>query len=178
MKNINFTGLEKALDDGCYIKVFSSSMHYPVVRVEKKSDNNEEKLVAYAEGGSVLDALNEASAEILNISLEKQEEEDYFSSDLVNRVVKQGYFLQFFKLANKQVLATICGGDSSHYIPIKTVINSDIKSTYQELNASLSSLNMNYYGPISFYLFAESQMEPINNFLLHQEKIKVKTKKS
>lgn len=36
MEHIYFKGLEKSLNDGCYIKVFSCSMRYSVVRVEKK----------------------------------------------------------------------------------------------------------------------------------------------
>ena len=172
----DFTGLEKLLNEGCYIKAFSCSLHYPIVRVEKKEAKNEkEKLIAYAEGNTILSALNDANNEISNIPLENLAVEK-LENDLVDRVIKQGYTLYLYKLSNQQVLATICGVNDNHYIPIKSVISDDITTSYEELNASLTSFNLDYYGPTAFYLFAESQMEAINNFIARKEKVKQKTK--
>lgn len=35
MRDMYLKGLSLALEDGCYIKAFCCSMHYPIVRVEK-----------------------------------------------------------------------------------------------------------------------------------------------
>ncbi len=44
MKNVYFKGLDKSLNDGCYIKVFSSVMGNPFVRIERKNpDTNKEE---------------------------------------------------------------------------------------------------------------------------------------
>ena len=106
MKDLNFDGLEFALNQGCYIKVFSCSMRYPVVRVERKNENNEEELVAYAEDGIILSALMNASRQIES----KKKETTMCKFTAIDRVVEQGYTLHFFKLSNNQVLSTICGG--------------------------------------------------------------------
>ena len=50
MRDMYLKGLSLALEDGCYIKAFCCSMHYPIVRVEKlNEETGTTELVAYAE---------------------------------------------------------------------------------------------------------------------------------
>lgn len=163
MENIYFKGLEKSLNEGCYIKVFSCSMRYPVVRVERKDvETGEEKLVAYAENGNVLSALNSASSKVIDEISNITDDKIWYESTLVDRVVGQGYTLHFFKLSNSKVLSTICCGGYGNYIPIKSIISDDIKSGFEILNASLEPFDFEISH--DFYDFVESQRAPIEKY--------------
>lgn len=162
MENIYFKGLEKALNDGCYIKVFSCSLRYPVVRVEKKNDNKEE-LISYAEGGNVISTLNEASNNIIN-EISDNSKPIFCDNTLIDNVVGQGYTLHFYKLSNKQVLSTICdrSNENGTYIPLKSVITDDIKTGFETLNVSLSTFD--FECPYDFYDFAKSQTSVVEEY--------------
>ena len=64
MENIAFKGLEKVLNEGCYIKVFYCMMKYPVVQVLRKNDQNQEELILDSKNGNILSALVGASSKI------------------------------------------------------------------------------------------------------------------
>ena len=162
MDNIYFKGLEKALAAGCYIKVFSCAMRYPVVRVERKNLYNEEILVSYAENGNVLAALNSASNKIVNEL--KNAANKYIACErtLLDNVVDLGYTLHFYKLSNGQVLSTICSGGFENYIPVKSIISDDIQTGFKTLNASLK--NFDFENAYDFYDFVESQTLPVEEY--------------
>ena len=164
MENIYFKGLEKALNDGCYIKVFSCSLRYPVVRVEKKNEETkEEELISYAENGNVISALNSASNKIIDELSERQNDSRVWCENvLIDRVVDQGYTLHFFKLSNGQVLSTICGGGYGNYIPVKSIIADDIQTGFETLNATLE--NFDFDRTHDFYDFVESQTAPVYEY--------------
>ncbi len=175
MKNIYFKGLEKAINDGCYIKVFSCSLRYPVVRVEKKSvETNQEELISYAEDGNVLAALNTASNKIINelSEIENNSESLLCERILIDRVVDQGYTLHFYKLSNGQVLSTICAGGYGNYIPVKSIISDDIKTGFETLNATLQSFDFDKTR--DFYEFVESQTAPVYEYKKKLEHEKTK----
>ena len=164
MENIYFKGLEKALNDGCYIKVFSCSLRYPVVRVEKKNEETkEEELISYAENGNVISALNSASNKIIDELAERENDSIVWCENvLIDRVVEQGYTLHFFKLSNGQVLSTICGGGYGNYIPVKSIIEDDIQTGFETLNATLQSFDFDR--TYDFYNFVESQTSPVYEY--------------
>ena len=174
MQNVYFKGLEKALNDGCYIKVFSCSLRYPVVRVEKKSsETNKEKLVSYAESGNVLAALNRASSKIIDeLSGKNDNSKVLCNRTLIDNVVEQGYTLHFFKLADNKVLSMICAG-YENYIPVKTVIGNDVKGSFQMLDATLETFNFDR--PFDFQNFADSQTAPVYEY--HKNLTKKRTAK-
>lgn len=163
MEHVYFKGLEKALNDGCYIKVFSCSMRYPVVRVEKKDlETGKEQLVAYSENGNVLSALNDASSKIIDETSDISDDRIWCDNTLIDKVVVQGYTLHFFKLSNNQVLATICGGGYGNYIPVKSIIADNIQTGFETLNATL--LPFDFDRTHDFYDFVESQTSPVEEY--------------
>ncbi len=175
MERIYFKGLEKSLNDGCYIKVFSCSMRYPVVRVEKKDiETGKEKLISYSENGNVLSALNTASNKIIDETANITDDRIWYDNTLIDKVIEQGYTLHFYKLSNNQVLATICGGGYGHYIPVKSIIADDIQTSFETLNASL--LPFNFDTPYDFYDFVKSQTSPVEEYQkkLTQNNLKLK----
>lgn len=165
MENIYFKGLEKSLNEGCYIKVFSCSLRYPVVRVEKMNlETKEKELVSYAENGNVIAALNSASRKIFDEL--KQEECSYeklwCERTLIDNVVEQGCTLQFFKLSNGQVLSTICCNNFEEYIPIKSIIAGDIKTAFETLNETLQSFD--FEKDHDFENFVEREVAPVEAY--------------
>ncbi len=169
MENIYFKGLEKALNDGCYIKVFSCSMRYPVVRVEKKNDKtNQEELVSYAENGNVLAALNSASSKIIDELSEEKIDATEILCDrtLIDNTIEHGCTLHFFKLSNNKVLSMICASGLGNYIPVKSIITDDIKDGFETLNVALQSFD--FENTFNFYAFVDSQKTPVYK---HQEKL-------
>lgn len=145
MENVFFKGLEKSLNDGCYIKIFSCSMRYPVARVERKNnETNEDELVAYAENGNVLSVLNSASSKIIDEVSKIQDDKIWCERTLIDNVIEKGYTLHFFKLSNGQVLSTICGGGYGNYIPIKSIITDNIQSGFETLNATLQPFDFEH----------------------------------
>lgn len=177
MENIYFKGLEKSLNDGCYIKVFSCSLRYPVVRVEKKSqETNEVELVSNAENGNVIAALNSASSKIIDelSDEDKTYETLWCKRTLIDKVVEQGYTLHFFKLSNGQVLSTICCNRCGDYIPVKSIIADDIKTAFETLNAALQSFN--FESKYDFHNFVEREVSPVEAYKKTLRKEKTKTK--
>ena len=163
MENIYFKGLEKALNDNCYIKVFSCSSRYPVVRVEKKNkETKQEELVSYAEKGNVISALNSASCKIIDELADNKDNRVWCENTLIDRVVRQGYTLHFFKLSNGQVLSTICGGGYGQYIPVKSIISDDIQTGFETLNATLQGFDFDY--SYDWDEFVDKQTEPVQNY--------------
>ena len=139
MKNMFFKGLNKALDEGSYIKVFSCSLRYPVVRVEKKNtETNEVELISYAENGNVLSALNSASIKIVN-ELLKEEKGIWCDRTSLDKVVEQGYPLRFYKLPYGHVLSMICSFEYGDYVPLVSVMSNNLKNGFEMLNAVISS---------------------------------------
>ncbi len=173
MENIFFKGLEKSLNEGCYIKVFSCSMRYPVVRVEKKDkETNEEQLISYAENGNVLAALNSASKKIIDeISKVDCGTILFCERTLIDNVVERGYDLHFYKLSNGQVLSTICRHTYGNYIPIKSIISDDIQSGFEMLNATLQPFD--FERTEDFDDFAYSQTDLVDEY---QKTLNKKTK--
>lgn len=172
MENICFKGLEKALDEECYIKVFSCSMKYPVVRVEKKDkETGEEKLISYAENGNVVSALNSASNKIIDEVSNILDDKIWCERILIDRVVESGYTLHFFKLSNGQVLSTICVSGYGNYIPVKSIIADDIKSGFETLNATLETFD--FERTHDFYDFVKRQTAPVEAY---QKKLTQKNK--
>ena len=163
MENIYFKGLEKALNDNCYIKVFSCSLRYPVVRVEKKNkETKQEELVSYAENGNVISALNSASCKIIDESDNNNGNKVWCENTLIDRAVGQGYTLHFFKLSNGQILSTICGGGYGHYIPVKSIISDDIQTGFETLNATLQEFNFD--NGYDFMDFVDKQTAPVEAY--------------
>ena len=161
MENMFFKGLEKALNEKCYVKVFCCSLRYPVVRVERRNKKKSENaLVAYAEGGNVLSTLNLASSKI--IKEVKKNETVLCDNTLIDKVVSQGYPLHFYKLSNGQILATISYRDNNNYIPIKSVIADDIQTSFEMLDASLKDFDLD--DQYDFMNFANQQIEPIQEY--------------
>lgn len=177
MENIYFKGLEKSLNDGCYIKVFSCSLRYPVVRVEKKNqETNEEELVSYAENGNVIAALNGASSKIFDelSDEDKTYEALWCKRTLIDKVVEQGYTLHFFKLSNGQVLSIICCKRCGDYIPVKSIIADDIKTAFETLNAALQSFN--FERKHDFHNFVEREVSSVEAYKKSLRIVKAKTK--
>ena len=163
MDNIYFKGLEQALNEDCYIKVFSCAMRYPVVRVEKKDkETGEEKLISYAENGNVISALNSASNKIVDEVSDIPDDKIWCERVLIDRVVESGYTLHFFKLSNGQVLSAICAGGYGNYIPVKSIIADDIQSGFETLNATLETFD--FERSHDFYDFVESQTAPVEAY--------------
>ena len=173
MENVFFKGLEKALNEGCYIKVFSCAMRYPVVRVEKKNkETNEEQLISYAENGNVLSALNSASNKIIDEISKLDSGVCLFCEwTLIDSVVERGYNLHFYKLSNGQVLSTICRNVYGNYVPVKSIISDDIQSGFEILNATLQPFD--FERTEDFDDFAYSQTNPVKEY---QKTLSEKTK--
>lgn len=160
MENIYFKGLQKALNNSCYIKVFSCGMRYPVARVEKNKDHDRVELISYAEGGNILSVLNSASNKIVaEITTQGLNNPIWCERTFIDDIVDQGYTLHFYKLSNNKILSMICSGRYENYIPLKSVITDDIKSGFETLNATLQSFKSN-----DFLQFAESQIKTINEY--------------
>ena len=166
MENIYFKGLDKALNDGCYIIVFNSSFRCPVVRVEKKNrETGEVELVSYAEHFNAISALNTASYKIVDELGDKKDNIDSSESTLIDRVLTSGYTLHFYKLSNGQVLSTICcHGCGLSRIPVKSIISDDVQTGFKLLNASLeyfvdNEQSQNFYN--NFYAFVVQQTAPV-----------------
>lgn len=163
MENIYFKGLEKALNENCYIKVFSCSLRYPVVRVERKNEKTkQEELVSYAENGNVISALNSASCKIIDELTDKKDIRVWCEKTLIDRVVEQGYTLHFFKLSNGQVLSTICCRRYGNYIPVKSIITDDIQTGFETLNATLQSFDFD--NGYDFMDFVDKQTAPVETY--------------
>lgn len=163
MENIYFKGLEKALNDNCYVKVFSCSLRYPVVRVEKKNkETNEEELVSYSENGNVISALNCASCKIINELAAKKDDLIMCENTFIDKAVGYGYTLHFYKLSNGQVLSTICSGGYGNYIPVNSVITDDIKTGFEILNAILQEFYLE--DGYSFINFVKKQVAPVEAY--------------
>ena len=166
MENIYFKGLDKALNDDCYIKVFNCAFNYPAVRVEKKNrENGEKSLYSYGEGVNVISALNIASCKIVDELGDKKDNIYSSESTLIDRVLTSGYTLHFYKLSNGQVLSTICCfGSGLSYIPVKSIISDDVQTGFKLLNASLeyfvdNEQSHNFYN--NFYAFVVRQTAPV-----------------
>lgn len=171
MENIHFKGLDKALKDGCFIKVFSCSLKYPVVRVEKiNEENKKSELVSYAENAKVVSALNSASNKIINELKENDHDNSLYERTLIDSVVEQGYTLHFYKLSNGQVLSAICINGYDNYIPIKSVITDDIVTGFKTLNEILEDFNQKF----KFFDFVESQATPVYDY---QKKLTLEKRK-
>lgn len=137
MMNMYLKGLDKALNEGCYIKAFCCSMNYPIVRVEKKNNESDAlELIAYAEHNNVLGALNKASNNIIN-------EDAYTSSSTIicertflDDVIRNGYTLRFYKLNNDKILSAICTRGKKAIV-IESIISNNLESGLKDLNESL-----------------------------------------
>ena len=167
MENIYFKGLDKALNDDCYIIVFYSIFGY-VVRVEKKNrETGEVELVSYAEHFNAISALNTASYKIVDELGVKKDNIDSSESTLIDRVLTSVYTLHFYKLSNGKFLSSICRyGDCNpfDYIPIKSIISNDVQTGFELLNASLECFvdneqSHNFYN--NFYDFVVQQTAPV-----------------
>ena len=170
MENMYFKGLEKALNENCYIKVFSCAFRYTVVRVEKKNEETkQEELVSYAENGNVISALNVASCKIINELANNKDKNLSCENTLVDKVIDRGYSLHFFKLSNGKVLSTICTISDGEYIPIKSIISDNIQTSYETLNATLQDYNIS----TDFTDFANKQTAPV---ITYQKRLKSNSK--
>lgn len=163
MENMYFKGLDKALEDNLYIKVFQCSSKYPIVRIEKQNkETNQSVLVEYATGGTVLDAMNSASTKMVKDDDYENERMASYKSTLVDYVLDQGYALHFYKLSNDQILSTICVGLDGKHIPLKNAITEDVKSGFEILNIFLQNFDFKNYRP--FFEYAEKEVAPVMEY--------------
>lgn len=87
---------------------------------------------------NILNSLINLSNKIeFELSLSDEEKANY-ESTLIDKLVENGYSLHFYRFPNFQILSTICSGNTKDgYIPVKSVITSDIKTGFITLNESL-----------------------------------------
>lgn len=159
MKKTYFKGLQKALMEGCYVKVFRSAASMVTARVEKKCGNMQPELIVYSENGSTLSVLNSASNQIINELLEIADFNGFmlFHQTLLDRFISQGYSLHFYKLSNNQILTSLCTGSRGNYIPLKSIITDDIEDGFETLNASLVLFNEE----LNLHDWASSHVAPV-----------------
>lgn len=171
MENTYFKGLDKALDDNCYIIVFNCSYGWPVVRVEKKNrETGEVELVSYAKNFNAIAALNTASYKIVDELGDKKDIIDSSEFTLIDGVLASGYTLHFYKLSNGQVLSTICClGDNVpfDYIPVKSIMSNDVRTGLELLNVSLECFKDKHdsYFYDNLFNFVSEQTEPVKKHL-------------
>lgn len=145
MMNMYLKGLDKALNEGCYIKVFCCSMNYPIVRVEKKNNESDTlELIAYAEGNNVLGTLNKASNNIINEDAYASSSTIIYERTFLDDVIRNGYTLRFYKLNNDRVLSAICTR-SKKAIVIESIISNELETGLKDLNESLQMYYNNTY---------------------------------
>ena len=161
MENIFFKGLEKSLNEGCYIKVFGCPTKYSVARVEKKDkETNEVQLISYAENCNVLATLNSASNKIIDETSKKDSGTMIFCErTLIDDAVERGYNLHFYKLSDGQVLSAICYMVNGKCIPIKSIISDNVQSGFEMLNETLQPFDFRVPG--NFDEFVYNQNDPI-----------------
>lgn len=173
MRDMYLKGLSLALEDGCYIKVFCCSMHYPIVRVEKlNEETGTTELVAYAEHNNVLCALNDASNNIINEAENAPESGIICERTFLDDVIRTGYTLRFYKLNNGNILSSICTrGEKA--IVIDCVISNSLESGIKDLN---ESLEMYYNDTYHFYKHAKEVVNNSPDILEYQKTIGSKDK--
>lgn len=152
MEKLYFKGLQLALEDNCYIKVFCCSMHYPIVRVERVKDKEELELIAYAEHSNILSALTKASNTIVKEVPSIAEYDVMANRELIDFVIMQGYALRFNKLSNGQVFSSICTKGDEPLVIVSNVSDT-LSEGYMQLNDALESQFNDYQ---DFYRFASS----------------------
>lgn len=173
MRDMYLKGLSLALEDGCYIKAFCCSMHYPIVRVEKlNEETGTTELVAYAEHNNVLCALNDASNNIINEAENAPESGIICERTFLDDVIRTGYTLRFYKLNNDNILSSICThGEKA--IVIDCVISNSLESGIKDLN---ESLEMYYNDTYHFYKHAKEVVNNSTDILEYQKTIGSKDK--
>jgi len=181
MKKIYFKGLEKALNEGCTIRVWNDSDGSPCTAVYKDiKETSGRKFASYAGGFSVVSSLLGASN-----NLEHEVDDYLFGYGSIKSNIDKALnsicpiALYFFKLANSQVLTTICYEiNYGNPIPVKSVITEDIKTGLKTLNATLKEFKFELIKPEvdafqdrlnNFDYFVIDQSKPV---LEYQEKLK------
>lgn len=139
---INFKGLEKVLayERFCYIKVFKNSDCEKEIQLIEKNPIKEQTILI-ERSNNILIGLTNLSQKFIFEKIYVDGKVDDVDTTLVDELVENGYSLHFYKLANFQILSTICSGNSKDgYIPVKSVITSDIKTGFMTLNESLKQI--------------------------------------
>ena len=170
MQNINFEGLEEALKNECYIKVYGSDTSGSIrnIGVIEKKDKifKKKKTITRAVGGNVIRTLSRLSISYCHIDeieyvnkLSLDELEDMFYNETaIDKILKRDCnSLQLYRLSNGQILSAICTLYNGESIPIKAIISDDVLSGFEFLNATI-----NCYDNIDdFMKFVDSQVLPI-----------------
>lgn len=154
MEKYYFKGLEKALNDGCYIIVSIDTMNFPNVYVERKNEDGNNETIAYAMGRNIHQILTVASKQIIDEFENNKDNEKNLNCEnsLIDGVLKQEHYdLCFFKLANGEVLSTICKSGTLNNIPIMSIMTDDIKTGFEGLNTILQDYALNKNNNFSDY---------------------------
>lgn len=138
MEKFYFKGLELALEDNCYIKVFCCSMNYPIVRVERVNDKEELELIAYAEHSNILSALTKASNSIIKEIPSIDKYDVMTNKEFIDFFIMEGYTIRFNKLSNGQILSSVCikGNES---LAIENSVSDNLSEAYVQLNDTLKN---------------------------------------
>ena len=163
---ISLEGLEKSLNEGCYIRVSSFTTYstpYSKVSVEKKDlETWAIKLIATAENENILLTLYGASKKIIDETENILDDENLGKRTLIDKNLEQGYELLFFKLANGKVLTTICDSGFGNFIPIKSIMSDDIITGFDTLNATCPPFEFDR--TFGAYGFVEEQTTPVKEY--------------
>ena len=147
MENMNFKGLEKKLEQGCYIRICKTVNNFIYVKlIQKNLKSNKEKIILFDVSENIIKGLNTISCHIEN-------NENYIKGEttLIDRLIKQGdCSLHFYRLDNGQLLASICIMNNEQYIPVKSVIVDGIVTGIETLNSCLHKKSKAQF-PLSFY---------------------------
>jgi hypothetical protein len=135
-----FEGLRKLLNQDCSIKIFSCSLRFPVIIVERETEEKENSQVAYEEGGNILSLLMSVSNAIVD-NTENTTDIMELPTMSLDSVVQNGRSLHFWKLSENQILSAICSDHFGRLTIKKGVITDSIASGLLELNNSFISLN-------------------------------------
>lgn len=158
-KEMLLNGLNKRLEEGCSIKIFSCALRYPIICVERTVKGKiKTELVDYIEGGNILSLLIAVSNRI-NEEISKAIEFVQIPSINLDKVVERGYNLYCCGLPDGKVLSTICRTHFDKKDLLKGVITDSIIEGLTELSASFKGFDI--HGKPQFYAHDDiERLEP------------------
>ena len=139
---MKFKGLQKLLayEHFCYIKVSSSNCEQKLIQVVERTPIKEQAVMNET-SNNILTGLTNLSQRLAFEMLDVDGKSENCEANFIDELVENGYSLHFYRLANFQVLSTICSGNAKEgYIPVKSVITRDIKAVFDTLNESLKQI--------------------------------------